>query len=47
MFALDESVTPLSGEEAAKLMPGCLFAAPAEADDGAPWHDPPCRCPTA
>ncbi len=37
MIALDESVTPLSGEEAAKLMPGLL---PAQADDGAPWHDP-------
>src|SRR6185437_14121632 len=37
MIALDESVTPLSGEEAAKLMPGLL---PAPADDGAPWHDP-------
>jgi sulfite reductase (NADPH) flavoprotein alpha-component len=40
MISLDEGVTALSGEEAAKLMPGMLGAAPAEADDGAPWHDP-------
>ena len=37
MIALDESVTPLSSEQAAKLMPGLL---PAQADAGAPWHDP-------
>ena len=41
MISLEESVTPLSNEQAAKLMPGLLDAgAPAEADDGAPWHDP-------
>jgi sulfite reductase (NADPH) flavoprotein alpha-component len=40
MISLDESVTALSGEQAAQLMPGMLGAAPAEEDDGAPWHDP-------
>jgi len=44
LFGLQESVTPLSTVDAAKLLAG-LFddagaAAPAEADDGAPWHDP-------
>ena len=39
MISLDESVTPLSNAEAAKLLPG-VVPAPAEADDGAPWHDP-------
>ena len=42
MISLDESVTPLSSEEAAKLMPGLL---PAQADDGAPWHDPALSLP--
>ena len=41
MISLEESVTPLSDEQAAKLMPGLLErGAPAEEDDGAPWHDP-------
>ena len=42
MFGLQESVTPLSTAEAAKLLPGLIdgAAAPAEADDDAPWHDP-------
>ena len=43
LFGLQEGVTPLSGEEAAKFLPGLIGAAPAapaEADDGAPWHDP-------
>ena len=46
LFGLQESVTPLSAAEAAKLMPGLLDmpaafpAADAGADDGAPWHDP-------
>ena len=43
MFGLQEGVTPLSGEEAAKFLPGLLggaSTAPAEVDDGAPWHDP-------
>jgi sulfite reductase (NADPH) flavoprotein alpha-component len=39
MISLDESVTPLSNEEAAKLLPGVVAPAPEE-DDGAPWHDP-------
>ena len=38
MISLEESVTPLSSEEAAKLLPDVV--APVEADDGAPWHDP-------
>jgi sulfite reductase (NADPH) flavoprotein alpha-component len=37
MISLEESVTPLSSEEAAKLLPDVI--AP-EVDDGAPWHDP-------
>jgi sulfite reductase (NADPH) flavoprotein alpha-component len=46
LFGLQESVTPLSSAEAAKLLPGLIGepAAPAPAgdaaDDGAPWHDP-------
>jgi sulfite reductase (NADPH) flavoprotein alpha-component len=50
LFGLEDSVTPLSSAEAAKLLPGLLAgaAAPAPADaqmdggsdDGAPWHDP-------
>jgi sulfite reductase (NADPH) flavoprotein alpha-component len=46
LFGLQESVTPLSSAEAAKLLPGLIDgpAAPAPADegadDGAPWHDP-------
>ncbi len=39
MISLDESVTPLSSEQAAKLLPDVLDRA-AEVDDGAPWHDP-------
>ena len=46
LFGLQESVTPLSSAEAAKLLPGLIGeqAAPGAADDGAddgaPWHDP-------
>ena len=50
LFGLEESVTPLSSAEAAKLLEGLLpnAASPApagierddRADDGAPWHDP-------
>jgi len=44
LFGLEESVTPLSNIEAAKWLTGLLdgeaAAATAEADDGAPWHDP-------
>jgi sulfite reductase (NADPH) flavoprotein alpha-component len=40
MISLDDSVTALSGEQAAQLMPGMLGAATGEDDDGAPWHDP-------
>jgi len=43
LFSLEGGVTPLSTEQAAKLLPGLLdggAAAPAELDDGAPWHDP-------
>ncbi len=43
LISLDEGVTALSNQQAAMLLPGLLDtgkAAPAEADDGAPWHDP-------
>ena len=45
VFGLQESITPLSAADAAMLLPGLLDggavpAAPTEADDGAPWHDP-------
>jgi sulfite reductase (NADPH) flavoprotein alpha-component len=41
MISLEESVTPLSDAQAAKLLPDLLDrGAPVEADDGAPWHDP-------
>ena len=44
LFGLRRNITPLSAAEAAKLMPGLIDGAvapvPAEADDGAPWHDP-------
>jgi len=41
MTSLDENVTALSNEQAAKLLPDVLDrGTPAEADDGAPWHDP-------
>ena len=44
LFGLEGNITPLSAAEAAKLIPGLIDGAiapvPAEADDGAPWHDP-------
>jgi sulfite reductase (NADPH) flavoprotein alpha-component len=50
LFGLPENITPVSTEEAARLLAGLLdgggapAAAPAEidngGDDGAPWHDP-------
>ena len=43
VFGLQESITPLSPAEAARLLPGLLDAParmPVESDDGAPWHDP-------
>src|SRR5579862_1722671 len=44
LFGLEEGVTPLSAAEVASMLPGLLagtIAPPAaEADDGAPWHDP-------
>jgi sulfite reductase (NADPH) flavoprotein alpha-component len=46
VFGLEEGVTPVSAADAAKLLPSLLLggavpaAPPAEADDGAPWHDP-------
>jgi sulfite reductase (NADPH) flavoprotein alpha-component len=39
LISLEESVQPLSSEQAAALMPNLLDGG-AEADDGAPWHDP-------
>jgi sulfite reductase (NADPH) flavoprotein alpha-component len=43
LFSLEHGVTPLSPEQAAALFPGASgVPAPgdADADDGAPWHDP-------
>jgi sulfite reductase (NADPH) flavoprotein alpha-component len=49
LFGLPENVTPVSSADAAKLLAGLLDGAvgavapqndAAEADDGAPWHDP-------
>ena len=47
LFGLQDGITPLSAADAAKLLPGLLDAgaapavpADADADDGAPWHDP-------
>jgi sulfite reductase (NADPH) flavoprotein alpha-component len=44
LFGLEVGATPLSGAEVAKLLPGLVDGvaapAPAEVDDGAPWHDP-------
>jgi sulfite reductase (NADPH) flavoprotein alpha-component len=48
LFGLEEGVTPLAASDVAKLLPGLLGEAAssaatndrAEADDGAPWHDP-------
>jgi sulfite reductase (NADPH) flavoprotein alpha-component len=40
MIALEDSVTALSSDQAAKLLPDLLDRVPAEQDDGAPWHDP-------
>src|SRR5271154_6144798 len=44
LFGLSETITPVSDADAAKLLAGLIdgvpAAAPAEADDGAPWHDP-------
>jgi sulfite reductase (NADPH) flavoprotein alpha-component len=43
VFGLEGGVTPLSKADVAKLLPGLIDApdeAPADVDDGAPWHDP-------
>ena len=44
LFGLSETITPVSDADAAKLLAGLIdgvpAAAPTEADDGAPWHDP-------
>jgi len=44
LFGLEEGVTPLSADDVARLLPGLIDGtaapAPAEVDDGAPWHDP-------
>ena len=47
VFGLEGGVTPLSKADVAKLLPDLVDApaqVPAEVDDGAPWHDPACRC---
>jgi sulfite reductase (NADPH) flavoprotein alpha-component len=43
LFGLEGGVTPLSKQDVARLLPDLADApdaAPEEADDGAPWHDP-------
>ncbi|HET7804349.1 MAG TPA: sulfite reductase subunit alpha [Pseudolabrys sp.] len=42
VFGLEEGVTPLSSADVARLLPEFVGgeAAPAPADDNAPWHDP-------
>jgi sulfite reductase (NADPH) flavoprotein alpha-component len=42
LFGLENGVTPLSPDEAAKLIPGLAPSAPQNPneDDSAPWHDP-------
>jgi sulfite reductase (NADPH) flavoprotein alpha-component len=40
LLAIQDNVTPLSGDQAAALLAGLLPGASAEDDDGAPWHDP-------
>ena len=41
VFGIHDNVTPLSGDQAAALLPGSFFETPPrEEDDGAPWHDP-------
>ncbi len=54
LFGLEESITPLSSADVAKLLPGLLAgvevpapdkAGETAADDGAPWHDPAMAMP--
>jgi sulfite reductase (NADPH) flavoprotein alpha-component len=43
VFGLEEGVTPLSSADVARLLPGFAGSETvpgADADDGAPWHDP-------
>src|SRR6185437_140260 len=42
LFGLEESVTPLTGADVSRLLPGFMDDAPASPaiDDSAPWHDP-------
>jgi len=40
VFGLEEGVTPLSGADVARLLPGFIPAPAVDIDDGAPWHDP-------
>jgi sulfite reductase (NADPH) flavoprotein alpha-component len=40
LISLEGGVTPLSADEAQKLLPGVLDIAGDALDDGAPWHDP-------
>jgi sulfite reductase (NADPH) flavoprotein alpha-component len=39
VFGLEEGVTPLSGADVVRLLPG-FTGETVPADDGAPWHDP-------
>jgi sulfite reductase (NADPH) flavoprotein alpha-component len=50
LFGLQEGVTPLSTQDAAKLLGGLIDSAagavhPPKGDDGAPWHDPAIALP--
>jgi sulfite reductase (NADPH) flavoprotein alpha-component len=42
LFGLEEGVTPLTGSDVARLLPGFMDDAPASPaiDESAPWHDP-------
>ena len=43
LFGLEEGITPLSGADVAKLLPGFMDAGAlpsTDMDDSAPWHDP-------
>ena len=45
LFGLQEGVTPLSGEEAAKLLPGLIGGArPTKPTTARPGTTPRCRC---
>ncbi len=47
MISLDESVTPLTNAEAAKLLPGVVAPARRRRTTARPGTTRQCRCPTA